>query len=230
MKTILIVDDEANIRDVVASYLNRDGFRTIEADNGAEAIRIVQNRSIELIILDLMLPDMAGEQVCQSVRQMSSVPILMLTAKASENNRIKGFSAGADDYLIKPFDPRELVARVRAILRRTDDRQLLADRLAFNEGELAIDSLKQQVYYKDRLVSLTPNEYKLLLLLAKHPQRIFAREELVERVLGYDFEGDSRTIDQHVKNIRHKIERDPKAPAYIVTVYGSGYRFGGGKA
>jgi len=230
MKTILIVDDEANIRDVVASYLSRDGFRTMEADNGAEAIRIVQNKSIELIILDLMLPDMAGEQVCQSIRQMSSVPILMLTAKASENNRIKGFSAGADDYLIKPFDPRELVARVRAILRRTDDRQLLADRLAFNEGELAIDSLKRQVYYKDRLISLTPNEYKLLLLLAKHPQRIFAREELVERVLGYDFEGDSRTIDQHVKNIRHKIERDPKAPAYIVTVYGSGYRFGGGKA
>ncbi|RKN81959.1 response regulator transcription factor [Paenibacillus ginsengarvi] len=228
MKTILVVDDEPKIRDVVVSYLSKEGFQTVEAETGSEAIQIVQNESVDFVILDLMLPDMEGEHVCQSIRQIHSVPILMLTAKVSEHNRIKGLSVGADDYLIKPFDPREVVARVRAILRRTDDSYLLADRLAFNKGELTIDSLRQHVYRGGELVSLTPNEYKLLLLMAKHPQRIFSREQLVERVLGYDFEGDIRTIDQHVKNIRQKIEMDPKSPKYIVTVYGTGYRFAGG--
>ncbi|MFC0211194.1 response regulator transcription factor [Paenibacillus chartarius] len=228
MKTILVVDDESKIRDVVVSYLKKDGFQTVEAETGSEAIRRVQNESIDFVILDLMLPDMEGEQVCQAIRQIHSVPILMLTAKVSENNRIKGLSMGADDYLIKPFDPREVVARVRAIMRRTDEYHLLADRLAFNQGELIIDSLKQQVFRDGQPVNLTPNEYKLLLVLAKHPQRHFSRDELVERVLGYDFDGDSRTIDQHVKNIRQKIEGDPKSPNYIVTVYGTGYRFAGG--
>jgi DNA-binding response OmpR family regulator len=139
-------------------------------------------------------------------------------------------SIGADDYLTKPFDPREVVARVRAILRRTDDGFLLADRLSFNHGHLEIDSLRHSVTCHGEPVSLTPNEYKLLLALAKYPQRHFTREELVEKVLGYEFEGDIRTIDQHVKNIRHKIEADPKSPRYIVTVYGSGYRFAGGVA
>jgi len=230
MKTILVVDDEFKIREVVVSYMKKEGFQTLEAETGADAIRIVQNGAVDFVILDLMLPDMEGEQVCQSIRQIHSVPILMLTAKVSENNRIKGLSLGADDYLIKPFDPREVVARVRAILRRSDDHYLLADHLAFNNGELTINSLKQQVYCNGELINLTPNEYRMLLILAKHPQRIFSREELVERVLGYDFEGDSRTIDQHVKNIRQKVERDPKSPKYIVTVYGTGYRFAGGSA
>ncbi|TBL69072.1 response regulator transcription factor [Paenibacillus thalictri] len=228
MKTILVVDDEAKIRDVVVSYLKNDGFSTLEAETGGDAIRFVQNQTVDFVILDLMLPDMEGEQVCQAIRQIHSVPILMLTAKVSENNRIKGLSVGADDYVTKPFDPREVVARVRAILRRSDDQLLLADRLAFNENHLIVDSLKQQVFCDGHLMNLTPNEYKLLLALAKYPQRHFTREELIERVLGYDFEGDIRTIDQHVKNIRHKIERDPKAPVYIVTVYGAGYRFAGG--
>lgn len=228
MKTILVVDDEAKIRDVVVSYLRNEGFRTLEAETGGEAINYVQNRTVDFVILDLMLPDMAGERVCQAIRQMHSVPILMLTAKVSENNRINGLSLGADDYVAKPFDPREIVARVRAIMRRSDDQLLLADRLAFNEGHLTIDSMKQQVFSDGHLVSMTPSEYKLLLALAKYPQRHFTREELVERVLGYDFEGDIRVIDQHVKNIRHKIERDAKAPVYIVTVYGTGYRFAGG--
>jgi DNA-binding response OmpR family regulator len=152
----------------------------------------------------------------------------MLTAKASENNRIKGLSIGADDYLTKPFDPREVVARVRAILRRTDDNHLLADRLTFNQGQLEIDSLKHTVFCHGQPINLTPSEYKLLLALAKYPQRHFSREELVDKVLGYEFDGDIRTIDQHVKNIRQKIESDPKRPRYIVTVYGSGYRFAGG--
>jgi two-component system response regulator ResD len=228
MKTILVVDDEEKIRKVIASYLNKEGFRVIEAATGNESLHALQNQTFDLVILDLMLPDMDGELVCQTIRQFNSVPILMLTAKASENNRIKGLSMGADDYLTKPFDPREVVARVRAILRRTDNNHLLADRLSFNHGHLEIDSLKHTVFCHGELVNLTPSEYKLLLALAKYPQRHFSREELVEKVLGYEFDGDLRTIDQHVKNIRQKIESDPKKPQYIVTVYGSGYRFAGG--
>lgn len=228
MKTILVVDDEEKIRDVVVSYLDKEGFRAIEAATGNEALHALQNQSIDLVILDLMLPDMDGARVCETIRQINSVPILMLTAKASENSRIKGLSIGADDYLTKPFDPREVVARVRAILRRTDDSHLLADRLSFNDGQLEINSLKRTVFCHGEPVSLTPNEYKLLLALAKYPQRHFTREELVDRVFGYEYDGDLRTIDQHVKNIRHKIETDPKSPQYIVTVYGSGYRFAGG--
>lgn len=228
MKTILVVDDEEKIRDVMVSYLNKEGFKTLEAATGKEALYTLQNLPVDLVILDLMLPDMEGELVCQTIRQNHSVPILMLTAKVSENNRIKGLSIGADDYVTKPFDPREVVARVRAILRRTDDRHLLADRIAFNNGHLVIDSLKRIVLRNGEPVNLTPNEYSLLLALAKYPQRHFSREELADKVLGYEFEGDIRTIDQHVKNIRHKIEPDPKNPRYIVTVYGYGYRFSGG--
>ncbi|MDF2815431.1 MAG: two-component system response regulator [Paenibacillus sp.] len=228
MKIILVVDDEVKIRDVVVSYLKNEAFQTIEADTGQEAIRTVQNQPVDLVILDLMLPDIDGELVCQTIRQINSVPILMLTAKVSENNRIKGLSIGADDYLTKPFDPREVVARVRAILRRTDDNHLLADSLSFNNGHLVIDSLKHTVLCDGEVVNLTPNEYKLLLALAKYPQRHFTRDELVEKVLGLEFEGDIRAIDQHVKNIRHKIEPDPRAPKYILTVYGFGYRFAGG--
>jgi DNA-binding response OmpR family regulator len=228
MKTILVVDDEEKIRDVIASYLIKEGFRVKEAATGNEAMHALQNQTVDLVILDLMLPDMEGELVCQSIRQFNSVPILILTAKASENNRIKGLSIGADDYLTKPFDPREVVARVRAILRRTDDNHLLADRLTFNQGQLEIDSLKHTVFSHGQPINLTPSEYKLLLALAKYPQRHFSREELVDKVLGYEFDGDIRTIDQHVKNIRQKIESDPKRPRYIVTVYGSGYRFAGG--
>lgn len=228
IKTILVVDDEEKIRDVVVSYLKKEGFQTVEAATGNEALCALQSKAVDLVILDLMLPDMDGELVCQTIRKINSVPILMLTAKVSENNRIKGLSIGADDYLTKPFDPREVVARVRAILRRTDDSHLLADRLSFNHGHLEIDSLKHTVFCHGEPVNLTPNEYKLLLALAKYPQRHFTREELVDKVLGYAFDGDMRTIDQHVKNIRHKIEPDPKNPQYIVTVYGLGYRFAGG--
>ncbi|MBJ6362589.1 response regulator transcription factor [Paenibacillus sp. GCM10012307] len=228
MKTILIVDDEVNIREVIRSYLQKEGFRTIDVETGREALQYVQTQPVDFVILDLMLPDMEGEEVCQAIRQIHSVPILMLTAKISQSNRIRGLAVGADDYLLKPFDPRELVARVRTILRRSTDDVLLADRLTFNQGELTIDSLKQQVFRDGEPVNLTPNEYRILLLLAKYPQRSFSRDELIERVLGHDFEGDVRTIDQHVKNLRYKIESDPKKPSYLVTVYGFGYRFAGG--
>ncbi|RAV18773.1 response regulator transcription factor [Paenibacillus contaminans] len=230
MHTILMVDDEAKIRDVVVSYLQNGGFRTLEADTGAKALQAIRASRIDLVVLDLMLPDMTGEEVCQEIRRQSSVPILMLTAKTSETNRIHGLTIGADDYVLKPFDPRELVARVRAILRRSSDNLLLADKISFGYGELSIDTVRAEVCLSGEAVALTPSEYKLLLVLARHPQRYFTRDELVEKVLGFDFEGDARAIDQHVKNIRHKIERDPKQPNYIQTVYGKGYRFTGGES
>ncbi|CAM3471127.1 MULTISPECIES: response regulator transcription factor [Paenibacillaceae] len=228
MKSILIVDDEEKIRDVISSYLVKEGYNVVEAGTGIEALSFIESTAIDLVILDLMLPDIPGEEVCQKIRQQSSVPILMLTAKVSENNRIQGLSLGADDYLIKPFDVRELVARVRAILRRSDDSYLLADRVSFNDGELIIDVLRHEVYLNGAPIVLTPNEYKLLMVLARHPQRHFTREELVEKVYGFDYAGDVRSIDQHVKNLRQKIEPDPKKPEYIVTLYGVGYRFMGG--
>ncbi|OUM90792.1 MAG: DNA-binding response regulator [Bacillus thermozeamaize] len=228
MKTILMVDDEDKIRDVVVSYLRKHGFRTLEAGTGTEALQTIRRDRVDLVILDLMLPDLPGEEVCEKIRQESSVPILMLTAKVDKASRIRGLTIGADDYVIKPFDPLEVVARVRAILRRSDDHDLLADRISFNNGELVIDSVHHAVFLRGRPVNLTPSEFKLLLVLARHPQRHFHREELVEKVLGLDFEGDVRAIDQHVKNLRQKIEPDPKQPTYIQTVYGIGYRFTGG--
>lgn len=228
MRTILIIDDEANIREVLVSYLQREQYRTLEAANAKEALEHMRDGKVDLIILDLMLPDMDGEQLCARIRSFSPVPILMLTAKSAASSRLKGFSSGADDYVLKPFDPREVLARVKAILRRSgDDAELLSDVTVYRHGALVIHSGKHEVTCHGQAVSLTPNEYKLLVLLAKYPGRQFSREELVERILGFDYDGDIRTIDQHVKNLRHKIEQDPKQPKFIITVYGFGYRFGG---
>lgn len=226
VKSILIVDDEEKIRDVIASYLQNEGFQTKEAANGKQAVEMIRHFPIDLMILDLMLPDLSGEEVCQQVRQISPVPILMLTAKAAEEDRITGLEIGADDYVVKPFSPREVVARVKVILRRSGN-DLLADRISFQNGDLIVDTVKRKVYKKEKEVNLTPVEYKLLLVLARHPGRSFAREELIEKVFGYDYTGEVRTIDQHIKNLRHKIEADPSRPVYILTVYGFGYRFGG---
>lgn len=228
IKTILVVDDEEKIRDVVLSYLKNDGYHTLEAETGEQALEYVRKGNVDLVILDLMLPDLTGEKVCNQIRQQSSIPILMLTAKVTDEDRIQGLSMGADDYVIKPFNPRELMARVRAILRRTSDDTLLADRISFHNEALAIDTKLHQVYKGGSLVNVTPNEYKLLITLARHPERYFTREDLIEKVLGFDFEGDARTIDQHIKNLRHKIEANPKDPQFIMTVYGLGYRFAGG--
>lgn len=228
VKTILVVEDDDNIREVIVSYLTSEGYRTLEAESGRMALDHIRDRHVDLVVLDLMLPDGDGEQVCETIRQSSPVPILMLTAKTSQRNRLLGLSLGADDYMTKPFDPLELIARVRAILRRTDGGDLLADRIPFRGGELLIDALQQKVDLKGETVALTPNEYKLLLVFARNPNRTFSRDDLVGKVLGFDFDGDARTIDQHVKNLRHKIETDPKNPEFIVTVYGMGYRFCGG--
>ena len=222
---IVVIDDEESVRDVVKAYLEKDGFTVYVADNGRDGLALAERRSPDLIVLDLMLPDISGEEICQEVRSRSDVPIVMLTAKASEDERIGGLIAGADDYLVKPFSPRELVARVHAVLRRTKGVETpLVEILRFDEGRLEIDTVKRAVLCDGAPVDLTPNEYKLLLALARYPGRAYSRFELVNRVQGYDYEGYERTIDVHVKNLRKKIEPDPARPRYVETVTGVGYR------
>ena len=222
---IVVIDDEESVRDVVKAYLERDGFTVYVAANGRDGLALAERRSPDLIVLDLMLPDISGEEICQEVRGRSDVPIVMLTAKASEDERIGGLIAGADDYLVKPFSPRELVARVRAVLRRTKGVETpLVEILRFDEGRLEIDTVKHAVLRDGAPVDLTPNEYKLLLALARYPGRAYSRFELVNRVQGYDYEGYERTIDVHVKNLRKKIEQDAAHPRYVETVTGIGYR------
>lgn len=228
MKKILVVDDEPRITEVVKAYLEREGYLVYVAGNGREALDLAENVKPALVVLDLMLPDLSGEEVCQALRKRTDVPILMLTAKSAEEQKLLGLAIGADDYMTKPFSPRELAARVRAILRRVhSESEPLADRLDFNNGHLTIDAIKREVRKNGQVVYLTPNEYKLLLTLARYPGRVYTRYELVNRVQGYDYEGYERTIDAHVKNLRQKIEDDPKKPRYILTVYGAGYKFGG---
>lgn len=223
--TILVVDDERKIRDLVRSYLEREGYAVLVADTGQRALEAVDRARPDLVVLDLMLPDIAGEEVARSVRSHSDVPIIMLTAKAGEDDRVNGLRIGADDYLPKPFSPRELVARVEAVLRRAGGVRTDAP-LSFDEGALVIDRDAREVRLDGEPVDLTRSEFDLLLALASHPGRVFSRYELVTRVQGYDYEGYERTIDAHVKNLRRKLGDDPKSPRYVVTVVGVGYKFG----
>ena len=225
---VLIVDDEEKITEVVKSYLEKSGFKVYCAYNGNEALELFEKVNPSLIVLDLMLPDMSGEDICRSIRKKSRVPIIMLTAKVEEESILNGLGIGADDYVTKPFSPRQLVARVIALLRRSEDEIMpLSNVLSFNDGELIIDSIKHEVKKDGQLVNLTPNEFKILMALVKYPQKAFTRDELVFLVLGEDYEGYDRTIDTHIKNLRQKIEPDVKTPRYILTVYGVGYKFGG---
>ncbi|MGM0711542.1 response regulator transcription factor [Brevibacillus parabrevis] len=223
MSTILLVDDETQILEILTSYLQKDGYHVLTAMTGESAIQIADSAAVDCIILDLMLPDVSGEEVCRRIRKHSRVPILMLTAKSQEADRIHGLEIGADDYLIKPFSPRELVARVRAVMRRAGDYSALSDEFA--AGQLIISIRDKTIRKNNIALDVTPNEYRLLTTLARHPGRTWSRDELVREVLGYDFEGYDRTIDTHVKNLRQKIEDDPKQPVYIKTIYGLGYRF-----
>jgi DNA-binding response OmpR family regulator len=218
---ILIVEDEEKISSLVKAYLEKDGYDVTVADTGQKAISAVKN-GFDLIILDLMLPDMDGEDICHTIRNNSDIPIIMLTAKSDEEDRIQGLGIGADDYVVKPFSPRELVARVKAHLRRIKPAK---ESLSFNKGDLVIDSSQFEIRKKGSPVILTPTEFKLLQCLAGHPGQVFTRLQLVNVILGYDFEGYDRTIDAHVKNIRHKIEDNQRSPVYLKTVYGVGYKF-----
>jgi DNA-binding response OmpR family regulator len=222
---VLVVDDEPKIVDVVSSYLERDGYTPLRAASGSEALRVYEASQPRLVILDLMLPDIPGEEVCRKLRARSRVPIIMLTAKVDDGDAVAGLGLGADDYVTKPFSPRELMARVQAVLRRHEAAAPLAGSLTFGEGDLVIDADNRAVRKRGSVVDLTAREYAILLALAASPGRIFPRGELVQRALGEDYAGYDRTIDAHVKDLRRKIETDPHHPRYIVTVHGMGYRF-----
>lgn len=223
---ILVIDDESKIREVVKAYLVKAGFKVLTTDNGLEAIRLTITEEPDLIILDLMLPGLSGEEVCRQIREFSQVPVIMLTAKSAEGDRIAGLELGADDYVCKPFSPRELVARVKAVLRRTARLGCSDAILRFNRSDLVIDLNGYEVFKADQPVSLTPTEFKLLTLLAQSPGQVFTRSLLTERLQGFDYGGYDRTIDVHIKNLRKKIETDSQNPQYILTVYGVGYKFG----
>jgi DNA-binding response OmpR family regulator len=227
--TVLIVEDEVKIRDLLRGYFEREGFSVVSTGSGAEAMRLAQELGPDLIVLDLRLPDVTGEAVAAEVRRSGRTPILMLTAKAGEADRIRGLELGADDYVTKPFSPREVVLRAKAILRRSSD--TAADEevpTTFGGGTLTIDQTRHVATVRGAPVELTATEFALLSTLAARPGRVYSRGELLNRVRGYEFASE-RTIDTHVKNLRRKIERDPAAPRIIETVVGVGYRFGLGR-
>jgi DNA-binding response OmpR family regulator len=227
LERILVVDDEPKIVEVVTAYLVLGGYDSVSAATGAQALALYETVMPCLVILDLVLPDMPGEEVCRKLRRRSRVPIIMLTAKITDDGVQEGLSMGADDYITKPFSPPQLMARVEAVLRRTrGSMEPLARQLSFGDGDLVLDSEEGEVRKAGKTVHLTPREVLLLRLLASNPGRIFSREELVACVLGEDYGGFDRTIDAHVKNLRQKIERDPHEPHYLVTVHGLGYKFG----
>ncbi|MFC1864632.1 response regulator transcription factor [Chloroflexota bacterium] len=221
-KRVLVVDDNVKTVELVKLYLNRDGYRVLIAYDGVEALRLARESHPDLIVLDLMLPGIDGLKVCQTLRAESDVPIIMLTARTTDEDKLTGLGLGADDYVTKPFSPKELAARVRAVLRRLPGERGPAE---IERGELVLNFLKQEVSLAGRPLNLTPVEFKLLGVLVKEPGRVFSRAQLIEKALGYDFNGFDRTIDVHILNLRRKLEPDPNQPRYIKTVYGVGYKF-----
>ncbi len=225
-KTILVVDDEQKILDVVRAYLEKEDYKVITALDGETALDIFKNEIVHLLVLDLMLPKISGIEVCNKVRAKSQIPIIMLTARSEEEDKIEGISIGADDYLTKPFSVRELVVRVRALIRRSyRDSEPLADVLVFNNGDLKVDIKKFEAKKKGNILSMTTYEFKILKALLTSPGQVFSREKLVEKAFGLDYDGVDRTIDTYIKNIRQKIEDNPKEPRYIITIYRMGYKF-----
>lgn len=223
--TILLVEDDVRIAEVEIAYLERAGFRVLHTFTGREAMTLISTAQPALVVLDLMLPDLSGESICRELKERD-IPVIILTAKSSEEERLAGFALGADDYIVKPFSPRELVARVQAVLKRTGATENGA-RLSFNGGQLVIDDRNYSVVCRGADIRLTAVEFKILYALAAVPHKTFTREELVDKAMGYNFDGYERNIDSHIKNIRQKLGDSPKAPTYLMTVYGLGYRFGG---
>jgi len=224
-KTIVVIDDENSVREVVGGYLRREGYDVRVARSGREGLALAEETRPALIVLDLMLPDVSGEEICREIRSRSDVPIVMLTAKATEEERVDGLRRGADDYLTKPFSPRELVARVASVLRRSTGASTpLVETLSLVDGTLTIDTVTHEVRRDGHPVKLTAAEYRLLTTLARYPGRVYSRLELLESVQGSRFGVYERTVDTHVKNLRRKLEPDPRKPRYIETIYGLGYR------
>ena len=222
---VLIVEDESKIRDLVRRYLERDGHAVLSTGSGAEAIAMAADGHPDVVVLDLGLPDVPGEEVAREIRARADIPIVMLTARSDERERIAGLELGADDYVTKPFSPRELTLRVRAVLRRRAG-AAASPPLSFGQGVLVIDEERHEVAVRGAGVELTPTEWGLLTALARTPGRVYSRYELINVVRGYEFEGYERTVDSHVKNLRRKIEEDPQHPAIVQTVLGAGYRLG----
>lgn len=222
-RTILVVDDDHKIVDLVALYLKRDGYAVLTAYDGREALDIARRKRPDLIVLDLLLPELDGADVCRLLRAESQVPIIMLTARSTDDDKLRGLDLGADDYLTKPFNPRELMARIRAVLRRVHPFEEPNEDLVF--GDLTISFVRHEVLLAGQPVPLTPTEFRLLETLAREPGRAFSRAELLDRVFGFDYVGVERTIDVHVMNLRRKIEPEGSRPRFIGTVPGVGYRF-----
>lgn len=226
MNRILIIEDEENVSKVLQAYLNKEGYEVYCALDGQKGLKLFEEKEFQLIILDLMLPDISGEDICRIIRQTSNVHIFMLTAKGTIENRVDGLNIGADEYLVKPFSPRELTARVNALFRRINSAEA-SENYAFNDGRMLIDYDKRVVKIKDEEIPITPNEFDILYALIENKGKVLTREQLINRVFGVDFEGYDRTIDVHIKNIRKKIEEDTRNPKYIITVMKVGYKFGG---
>ncbi len=224
-KKILVVDDEPRIVDVVRAYLERDGYRVLTAADGQTALNLARRERPALVILDLMLPEMDGLEVCRTLRQESNMPVIMLTARTEETDKLIGLELGADDYVTKPFSPRELVARVRAVLRRAVAAEAAAEAGPLVRDDLIIDPTRHTVTLAGQPIALTPTEFALLLALAQSPGRVFTRLQLMERALSESYEGYERTLDAHIKNLRRKLEPDPAHPRYVQTVFGVGYKF-----
>jgi DNA-binding response OmpR family regulator len=224
--TVLVVEDERKLRELVRSYLEQAGFAVLSTESGAEAITLAATAAPDLVILDLGLPDVPGESVLREVRALGPVPVLMLTAMSSEEDRIRGLELGADDYVTKPFSPRELVLRVQAILRRGGPQAGSPGVTSYGSGALVIDEPKRQALVAGQPVALTPTEWGVLVGLAAVPGRVYSRLELINRVRGHEFEGYERTVDSHVKNLRRKLGDDPADPRIVQTVLGGGYRLG----
>ncbi|WP_099716769.1 response regulator transcription factor [Clostridium sp. LS] len=224
MNNILIIEDEKSVSDVVKAYLEKEGYGVYSTENGLDGIEIFRKEKIDLVILDLMLPDIDGEEVCKILRKISDVYIFMLTAKSTLSDKIEGLNIGADEYLTKPLSPRELTARVNALFRRVGGSK--ENILSFDNNKLILDIDKRLVKLNGEEVNLTPNEFDILYVLASNKGKVSTREAIIERAFGIDFDGSDRSIDVHIKNLRKKIEEDTKSPRYIVTVTKIGYKFG----
>ncbi|MFC2066245.1 response regulator [Chloroflexota bacterium] len=223
-KKILVVDDEKRIVEILKAYLERDGYQVSFAYDGRSALELARNNSPDLVILDLMLPEVSGWDVCRELRRDSNVPIIMLTARDDTTDKIIGLELGADDYVTKPFDPKEIISRVRAVLRRSEGKA--ASKAILNVGDIMIDTEKRLVHRGDRKIDLTPIEFDLLRVMAENPGRVYSRMQLLDKIRGDAYEGYERTIDSHIKNLRKKLELDPEYPKYIITAYGVGYKLG----
>lgn len=222
VQRVLVVDDEPAILELVSFNLKKEGYEVLTAMDGKAALEVFRAERPDLVLLDLMLPELNGHEVCRRIRHESAVPVIMLTARGEERDRVRGLDLGADDYVVKPFSPRELLARVRAVLRRSPT---LLEEHRLTAGELVIEPDKHQVRVEGRPVDLTPKEFELLKILAENPGRVLERDFLLEEVWGYSFAGATRTLDVHIRRLRQKIDDDPQNPRYIETVHGLGYRF-----